>query len=236
MHQLNSVLEQCEAVWEDWNDQTVAGRITLLQLWSDTVATRGDEFAKAAKMIRFQCESAQRLLDKVHELPGPTGETNELYTAGRGTIAITGDASLTSIALCGQLAAALVAGNCVVVSVEDTHADKVDAVLADLIKAGCPDRVAVRVSLDALSDLLVHPHVVGLATTGTKEHVRGVNRQLAQRQGVIATLVAETDTEQYPVIGSPDYVLRFVTECTRTINITAVGGNATLLELGSGEH
>ncbi|WP_021024060.1 aldehyde dehydrogenase family protein [Salinivibrio costicola] len=236
MHQLNSVLEQCEAVWEDWNDQTVAGRIALLQRWSDTVAARGDDFAHAAKMIRFQCENAQRLLDKVHELPGPTGETNELYTAGRGTIAMTGDASLTSVALCGQLAAALVAGNCVVVSVEGSHADNADAVMADLVKAGCPDRVAVRVDLEVCSDLFKHPQVVGVATTGTKEHVRDVNRQLAQRQGVIATLVAETDTEQYSVIGSPDYVLRFVTECTRTINITAVGGNATLLELGSGEH
>ncbi|WP_102504803.1 aldehyde dehydrogenase family protein [Salinivibrio kushneri] len=236
MEQLNNVLEQCDAVWEDWNDQAVAGRIILLQRWSETVAARGDDFAQAASMIRFQCDSADRLLNKVHELPGPTGETNELYTAGRGTVVVTGDASLTSVALCGQLAAALVAGNCVVVSVEGTHADMVDAVLADLIKAGCPDRVAVRVGIDALNDLLVHPHIVGLATTGEDAHVRHVNRQLAQRQGVIATLVAETDTAHYPVIGSPDYVLRFVTECTRTINITAVGGNATLLELGSGEH
>jgi NAD-dependent aldehyde dehydrogenases len=133
MEQLNNVLEQCDAVWEDWNDQTVASRIILLQRWSETVAARGDDFAQAASMIRFQCDSADRLLNKVHELPGPTGETNELYTAGRGTVAVTGDASLTSVALCGQLAAALVAGNCVVVSVEGTHADMVDAVLADLV-------------------------------------------------------------------------------------------------------
>ncbi|ODQ01534.1 aldehyde dehydrogenase family protein [Salinivibrio sp. SS2] len=236
MNQLNSIIEQCEAVWEDWNDQGVAGRVALLQRWSDTVSARGEAFADAAKMIRFQCDNAERLLDKVHELPGPTGETNELYTVGRGTFAITGDASLTHVALCGQLAAALVAGNCVVVSVEGTHTDMVDAVLADLVKAGCPDRVAIRVDLDTNAPLLAHPNIVGLATTGTLTHVRDANRQLAQRQGVIAALVAESDTQLYPVIGAPDYVLRFVTERTRTINITAVGGNATLLELGSGEH
>ncbi|WP_305846204.1 hypothetical protein [Photobacterium kishitanii] len=60
-------------------------------------------------------------------------------------------------------------------------------------------------------------------------------RQLAQREGVLAQLVAELDGELVPVIGSQHYCLRFITERTRTINITAVGGNATLLELGCGE-
>jgi delta 1-pyrroline-5-carboxylate dehydrogenase len=32
---------------------------------------------------------------------------------------------------------------------------------------------------------------------------------------------------------NPDFLLRLVTEKTRTINTTATGGNAALLELGS---
>ena len=35
---------------------------------------------------------------------------------------------------------------------------------------------------------------------------------------------------------SPHYLLRFITERTRTDNTTAVGGNATLLELGAKEE
>jgi RHH-type transcriptional regulator, proline utilization regulon repressor / proline dehydrogenase / delta 1-pyrroline-5-carboxylate dehydrogenase len=35
-----------------------------------------------------------------------------------------------------------------------------------------------------------------------------------------------------PKAGGPHYLTRFVTEKTRTNNITAVGGNATLLSLG----
>ncbi|HCL41989.1 MAG TPA: hypothetical protein DHW73_11525, partial [Pseudomonas sp.] len=38
-----------------------------------------------------------------------------------------------------------------------------------------------------------------------------------------------------PKAGGPHYLLRFVTERTRTINTTAVGGNASLLSLGDGE-
>lgn len=37
-----------------------------------------------------------------------------------------------------------------------------------------------------------------------------------------------------PKAGGPHYLLRFVTERTRTINTTAVGGNASLLTLGEG--
>ena len=35
-----------------------------------------------------------------------------------------------------------------------------------------------------------------------------------------------------PKAGGPHYLLRFATERTRTINTTAVGGNASLLSLG----
>lgn len=39
-----------------------------------------------------------------------------------------------------------------------------------------------------------------------------------------------------PKAGGPHYLTRFVTEKTRTNNITAIGGNATLLSLGDGEE
>ncbi|MGO3799410.1 MAG: 1-pyrroline-5-carboxylate dehydrogenase, partial [Vibrio casei] len=57
-------------------------------------------------------------------------------------------------------------------------------------------------------------------------------------EGVITPLVAETvdgtSTSGHDLVltHDPSLVLSFITERTRTINITAVGGNATLLELG----
>ncbi len=39
-------------------------------------------------------------------------------------------------------------------------------------------------------------------------------------------------SQQGQLIGSEHYLARFITERVRTANTTAVGGNATLLELG----
>jgi RHH-type proline utilization regulon transcriptional repressor/proline dehydrogenase/delta 1-pyrroline-5-carboxylate dehydrogenase len=39
-----------------------------------------------------------------------------------------------------------------------------------------------------------------------------------------------------PKAGGPHYLTRFVTEKTRTNNITAIGGNATLLSLGDADE
>lgn len=236
MTNVNTAIEQSLAVWEEWNGQGVESRVAMLRLWAESVAVRGGEFTEAADMIRFQCDSAESLIAKVHALPGPTGETNELYTAGRGTFAIVGDSSLTATAFCGQLSAALLAGNCAIAVVEEQHADRCDAVLADLVKAGCSDRVAVRLPQQERDSVLDNILIAGVAITGNADEIRQVNRRLALRDGVLTALVAETDAKLCPVIGSPSYILRFVTERTRTINITAVGGNATLLELGSGEH
>lgn len=37
-----------------------------------------------------------------------------------------------------------------------------------------------------------------------------------------------------PKAGGPHYLFRFITEKTRTNNLTVIGGNATLLTLGNG--
>ncbi|MFA0070912.1 1-pyrroline-5-carboxylate dehydrogenase, partial [Vibrio breoganii] len=71
---------------------------------------------------------------------------------------------------------------------------------------------------------------------GNSQTAQAINLQLAKRDGAIVGLVAETDLATMNVANDPHLSLRFITERTRTINITAVGGNATLLELGSEAH
>ncbi|RXJ71892.1 delta 1-pyrroline-5-carboxylate dehydrogenase [Veronia nyctiphanis] len=230
-----AAIDQSLALWEDWNHQGVEQRIALLNAWADSVSHRGGQvFSDTAAMIRFQCQSATRYLSPVHEMPGPTGESNELYASGRGVFAVTGDSSLTVIALAGQLAATLLAGNCAVVVVPDAVAEQADALLADLVKAGCPARVASRIADTELAAITTDPRLAGVAVTAHQNVIREINQRLAGRSGLLAQLVAETDASQLMTIGSPSYILRFITERTRTINVTAVGGNATLLELGSG--
>ncbi|MCV5886981.1 hypothetical protein OFN71_27590, partial [Escherichia coli] len=75
---------------------------------------------------------------------------------------------------------------------------------------------------------------VGYVGYSQVEHA--LNLQLAKRDGAIVGLVSETDLESPKLAHDPHLSLRFITERTRTINITAVGGNATLLELGNETH
>ena len=72
----------------------------------------------------------------------------------------------------------------------------------------------------------------GAIYLGTETGARQFNRQLAQRDGSIITPVVETDPMNLPVLSRSDFLLRLVTERTRTINLTAIGGNASLMEQG----
>ncbi len=72
-----------------------------------------------AKVISYHLQQVSTLLAHTHQLIGPTGETNELYTAGRGVaLTIQEDNGIQAKqAVVAQLTAALVAGNSVVFAV-----------------------------------------------------------------------------------------------------------------------
>lgn len=236
MNEVMTLATQCLAVWEEWNTDGAENRMQHLAAWADNLALRDGDFALAAELVRFQLTQANSLVAPVHLMPGPTGESNELYTAGRGLFVVTGDETLTLLALTGQLAAALVTGNCVLAAVPDTLKHDAEALLADLVKTGVPSRLVSLIDLDTLDDAIAAAPLSGLAAVATPSNLIELNRKLAARDGVLVQFVAEDDAHNLPLVASPTYLLRFITERTRTINVTAVGGNATLLELGSGEH
>lgn len=236
MNEVNHLAAQSLAVWEEWNGLGVMARKALLDTWADNIALRGESFQPAADLIRFQLAQAERLLANVHDMPGPTGESNDLYTAGRGLFLVTGDASLSVTSLAGQLAAALVAGNCAMLAVPEALAHETDALIGDLIKTGAPNRLVCVLNEAHKPGAIESAPICGVAAVAVPENLIAINRKLAARDGVLVQFVAEDNATHLHLVASPTYLLRFITERTRTINVTAVGGNATLLELGSGEH
>ncbi|KXF82466.1 delta 1-pyrroline-5-carboxylate dehydrogenase [Enterovibrio coralii] len=236
MAQVEGAATQSLAVWDAWNAIGVEVRSELLMQWADALSVRGEAFEQAAALIRFQAESANALIGPVHDMPGPTGETNELYTSGRGLFIVGGDEALTLTALAGQLAAALVAGNCALLVVPTTLKAGADALLADFVKVSSQDRLVQCLEENTLETAMATAPISGVAVVADDATLVAWNRKLAAREGVLVQFIAESNGTQLPLIASPTYLLRFITERTRTINITAVGGNATLLELGSGEH
>ncbi|USD67458.1 1-pyrroline-5-carboxylate dehydrogenase [Vibrio sp. SCSIO 43136] len=227
MPHLATCFSDAYSAWENWN-------LTQFDDRRDAVSSLKNELTpELAKVMTFHLEQAQSLIGEVHLMPGPTGETNELYTAGRGvSLLIQDDNSAPARqALLAQMTTAMLAGNSVVICSDDT----------ELVEALEPN-----LSILPLNVLQLQPHeassqilecdIRSLGYVGTKEGARNLNQQLANRSGAIVPLISEYDLVMMPTAHDPNLSLRFITERTRTINITAVGGNATLLELGSDTH
>ncbi|MGF1725713.1 aldehyde dehydrogenase family protein [Photobacterium nomapromontoriensis] len=227
---IQTMINTSVAAWEGWNSLGYDARLRILRHWADLLTP------ECRAMVEFQCIHAKQHVATTAVLSGPTGETNELYCAGRGCWVVTVDSDTSLVAVIGQLAAALVTGNTVFVYLPRGYDLSANELITQLEQCGCVGGVITAINNDQLADLVSHPTIAGVAYAGKRSTTLALARQLAARDGQLAQLISETDCELLPVIGSPTYSLHFVTERTRTNNITAVGGNATLLELGSGER
>jgi len=69
---------------------------------------------------------------------------------------------------------------------------------------------------------------------GKKEELLQIGKDLSETDGILTQLVPVTDLEGCSEMFQPDYLERFCTERVKTVNTTAIGGNASLIELGMG--
>jgi len=217
--------------WEAWNHLGFVNRSDRLKKLSAELPQTRDASIKS--LLRTLLDLSITL-EPIHVMPGPTGESNELYLNGRGVALVIGDNSASKTAMVGQIMAALACGNCVVVQ-WNSNSDWVRDLVEKAHMFGIPDGVIQALPEMPLEEAMAIEGIAIVAAVCSKENARLMNRLLAQRNGLLVQLVAETDSEHCSHLLQPDHLLRFVTERTRTINTTAVGGNATLLELGSTE-
>jgi len=181
------------------------------------------------KMATWQIDNAQKSIAETRLMPGPTGERNELSNQGRGVFlcmsSIEGDKA--KVGLVGQVFAALMAGN-PVITVGPTGQE-----IMDIISPFVVEGVVQNIAESAQDSLIEANHLAGVAILCDPMQAQLLSQRLAGKSGLICQLVEETDVENLSVIAKPHYILRFVTERTVSNNTTAIGGNATLLELGS---
>jgi RHH-type proline utilization regulon transcriptional repressor/proline dehydrogenase/delta 1-pyrroline-5-carboxylate dehydrogenase len=158
--------------------------------WGDAVA----EVREAVDFLRYYANEAQRIMQPV-ELPGPTGESNELRLLPRGPWVCISPWNFPLAIFTGQVAAALATGNTVLAKpAEQTPAIALEAVRL-LHAAGVPQ--------DALqllhgpgetvgAALVAHPRIAGVVFTGSTQVAKIINRTLAAKEGAIVPLIAET--------------------------------------------
>ena len=128
-------------------------------------------------------------------LPGPTGEVNELSLHGRGTFLCISPWNFPLAIFTGQVVAALVSGNCVIAKpAEQTPLIAARAVQL-MLEAGVPGDVIHLLPGDGATvggALVRDSRITGVAFTGSTATAKLINRQLADRDGPIAPLIAET--------------------------------------------
>ncbi|MCQ8104371.1 bifunctional proline dehydrogenase/L-glutamate gamma-semialdehyde dehydrogenase PutA [Methylomonas sp. SURF-2] len=153
------------------------------------------EIREAVDLCRYYAAGAVELFGRPQALPGPTGEENKLYQYGRGVFVCISPWNFPLAIFIGQIAAALAAGNTVIAKPALQTSLTGMACVRLLHQAGIPGDVLHFLPGEGAilgKQLLSDQRVAGVAFTGSGATARGINLQLARRDGAIATLIAET--------------------------------------------
>ena len=173
------------------------------------------ELREAVDFLRYYAAEARRLFGAGLVLPGPTGESNRLRLAGRGTFATISPWNFPLAIFTGMTSAALAAGNSVLAKPAE-QTPLIAALAVELChRAGIPEDVLQLVPGDGSvgAALTRNELIAGVAFTGSTETARLINRSLAAREGPIPVLIAETGGQNAMIVDSsalPEQVTRDV--------------------------
>ena len=144
---------------------------------------------------------------------------------------VIGSESARTMAVLGQLIAALLTGNEVILHCP-SQAEMCDEAAKVLYEIGVRDILSVANDSQTIT-LLYIDRLAQVAVAGSNSEVQAISQELANTDGIWTQVISVTDIDGMPEMLTPDYLHRFVTERVKTINTTAIGGNASLLELGT---
>jgi RHH-type proline utilization regulon transcriptional repressor/proline dehydrogenase/delta 1-pyrroline-5-carboxylate dehydrogenase len=173
------------------------------------------ELREAVDFLRYYAAEARRQFAAPTILPGPTGEENTLSLHGRGVFATISPWNFPLAIFIGMASAALAAGNSVIAK----PAEQTPLIAALAVKlcheAGIPPgALQLLPGAGPVGQMITaDPRLAGVAFTGSTETARAINRALANRDGPIATLIAETGGQNAMIVDSsalPEQVVRDV--------------------------
>ncbi|TVS13241.1 MAG: bifunctional proline dehydrogenase/L-glutamate gamma-semialdehyde dehydrogenase PutA [Wenzhouxiangella sp.] len=173
------------------------------------------EVREAADFCRYYARIARDHMAEPISLPGPTGESNQLRYHGRGVFVCISPWNFPLAIFTGQVVAALVAGNAVVAKPAEQTPLIARRAVQLMHACGVPKDVLIDLPGGARlgAALTRDPRIAGVAFTGSTRTARIINRTLADRDGPLATLIAETGGQNAMIVDSsalPEQVVRDV--------------------------
>ncbi|MDD9331310.1 MAG: bifunctional proline dehydrogenase/L-glutamate gamma-semialdehyde dehydrogenase PutA [Wolbachia sp.] len=161
------------------------------KILSDAIA----EMREAVDFLRYYAMIAKNKLSCWKKLPGPSGEDNFIFFEGRGVFLCISPWNFPLAIFLGQVSAALAAGNTVLAK----PAEQTPIIACEAIKilheAGIPKNVLHLIQGEGgyLGKILVPDNrIAGVAFTGSTHTAQIINKMLANRDGPIVPLIAET--------------------------------------------
>ncbi len=197
--------------------------------------TIGDALAEvreAVDFLRYYAMRARSEFAGASELPGPTGESNRISLHGRGVFACISPWNFPLAIFCGQVAAALAAGNAVIAK----PAEQTPLMAAHAVRlfheAGVPGDVLSLLPGDGATGaaLIADPRIDGVAFTGSTATARRINRVLAGRSGAIVPLIAETGGQNAMIVDSTALPEQVTLDVIRS-GITSAGQRCSALRV-----
>lgn len=167
----------------------------LIREGGKTIPNALSEIREAIDFCHYYAAIAEIDFGKMKMLPSPTGELNHLGWMGRGPVVCISPWNFPLAIFVGQMVAALVAGNTVLVKPAEQTPLIAYRVIEWLLEVGLPSDVihflpgrGEIVGAHLVSD----ERVKAVVFTGATETARSIHRALAERKGPIVPLVAET--------------------------------------------
>lgn len=232
--EVEAAFTRAAAIQPGWDALGGEARALLLEEAADLFEAHSDEFLslcqreagktlldsvlelrEAVDFLRYYAAEARRQFSEPTILPGPTGEENSLSLHGRGVFATISPWNFPLAIFIGMASAALAAGNSVIAK----PAEQTPLIAALAVKlcheAGIPpEAFQLLPGAGPVGEMITaDPRLAGVAFTGSTETARAINRALANRDGPIATLIAETGGQNAMIVDSsalPEQVVRDV--------------------------
>ena len=174
------------------------------------------EVREAVDFLRYYAMRARLEFADPETLPGPTGESNTLSLHGRGVFVCISPWNFPLAIFCGQISAALAAGNCVIAKPAEQTPLIAASAVALFHSAGVP-RAALQLlpgdGAQVGAVLVADERISGVAFTGSTETAKRIQQSLAARSGPIVPFIAETGGQNTMLVDStalPEQVVRDV--------------------------
>ena len=216
---------------KDITDQVSRASKTIQQWQSTSIEERINILSRPHKSILLATEIEALVLQKIDtpiELPGPTGEANQLSVHGRGIMLLLIRHRDPFKNALQQIGCALLCGCPVIIAAHESLAIKLTSIINACVKKGLPKHLVTLTSLDESVDLIRHPDISGVIANTAQTDSQSLRQAMATRNGSIIPLIEWPKSSQgYHY----QWLLWFLSERTRTENLVARGGNTQLFNL-----